>query len=196
MPLKTIIFIGRSGCGKGTQVSKLIEHLKRIDSRNIVHVEAGALFRAFIKQNGYASSLSREISLDGGLQPEFLSIWAWSSQLINNLTPDDHLIADGTPRRLSEAYNLESAFNFFKRESVDVIYFDVSDEWAKERMRGRGRADDLEDSDLLRRLAWYKKEVMPAVEYFKTNPYYKIHNINGERPIEDVHKDILNALGL
>jgi len=38
--------------------------------------------------------------------------------------------------------------------------------------------------------------VAPAVEYYRTNPSYKFLKIDGERPIEAIHADVVKQLGL
>ena len=126
MDLKTIVIIGRSGCGKGTQVQKMKELIESQDDRKIFHLEAGERFRKFIKEDTWASELAIEVSEVGGLQPEFLSIWAWTREIIEGLKPDQHMFVDGTPRRLSEAKILESAFEFLSRPKVDIVYLNVS----------------------------------------------------------------------
>ena len=194
MNLQTIIFIGRSGCGKGTKVKKLLEFIKENDDREVLHLETGSLFRTFIKEGSYVANLAQKINEVGGLQPEFLSTWAWGSKIISELKPNQHLFADGAPRRLSEAKSLESAFNFLERENVQVIYLNVSKEWATERLQLRGRSDDKDIEDINRRMSWFEKDVLPAIEYYKGNSNITFHDVNGEQEIEKVHQDILNSL--
>ena len=51
MKLQTFIFIGRSGCGKGTQVALLQKYIKTQDyKRPILYIETGERFRQFIKE--------------------------------------------------------------------------------------------------------------------------------------------------
>ena len=53
MELQTFIFIGRSGCGKGTQVTLLQEHIKKQDHKRhiLFYIETGERFRQFIKEH-------------------------------------------------------------------------------------------------------------------------------------------------
>ena len=194
MNLKTIIFIGRSGCGKGTQIELMRDYFTKNDSREFFHLEAGARFRKFIADKYYASQLARDISLRGELQPEFLSVWGWVSELIENLTADKHLLIDGTPRRIGEAHILESVFEFFKREGVEIVYIKTSPEWSIDKMKKRGRGDDVNMTSLKNRMAWFEKDVMPVVEYFRNHDAHNFYEINGEQTVEEVQKDILEAL--
>ncbi len=198
MNLKTIIFIGKSASGKGTQVEKLIEYINKVDEKKRLcfHLESGNRFRAFIQENNYSSLLSKKISEEGGLQPEFLSIWAWTGEMIANLERHTHLIIDGAPRRILEAKILDSALDFYDRNEVEIIYLNVSDEWAIDLMHKRRRADDIKDHDILSRLNWFKMNVSPVLDYFRAHKSFKFNEINGEQPIEQVHQDILKALDL
>lgn len=196
MELLTNIFIGRSGCGKGTQVEMLSELISKNDSHDIFHLEAGGRFREFIKENNYSSRIAKEIADSGGLQPEFLSIWAWGGELIRGLKKDQHLFIDGTPRRLIEAKILESAFDFYEREKINIIYINVSRDWAIERMTGRGRADDLEKDSINARLDWFDNEVVPVLDYYRAHKNHNFIEVNGEQSIEKVHEDIVRALDL
>jgi len=194
MELQTIIFLGKSGSGKGTQIAKLIEYIGTKDTKPILNLGAGARFRDFISQDFYASKLSREINEKGGLQPSFLAIWAWGGELIRKLKADEHLLLDGAPRRIQEVDIMESAFDFYKRQNIKVVYVDVSNEWATEKLQGRGREDDKELEDIQERLDWFNTEVIPVIESFKNNPKYTFLKINGEQDIDIVHQEIISKL--
>ncbi len=104
---QTFIFIGRSGCGKGTQADLLKEYLEKNRSNSVFYLESGARFREFISQNSFTANLSREIMKSGGLQPAFLAIHIWSHIMIEQMNEGKHLIIDGTPRLLDEAKILD-----------------------------------------------------------------------------------------
>ncbi len=196
MDLLTIIFIGRSGCGKGTQIEKLIDYIKSKDKRGIFHMEAGSRFRSFIKEGTYASNLAQKINDVGGLQPEFLSIWAWGGEIVRHLKPNQHLLIDGTPRRLSEAKILDSVFSFFSREKIQVVYLNVSKEWATDKLSKRGRVDDKDPSYIEERMRWFEEGVVPSLNYYRENKNVIFHDINGEHEIEKIHENIVKALGI
>jgi adenylate kinase family enzyme len=104
-----------------------------------------------------------------------------------------HLVLDGTPRSLPEARVLTSAMDFFEREEPKVIYINVSRPWSEEKLLARGRADDRTLEKINKRLDWFDKDVVPAVEFFRTNPQYKFIEVNGEQTIEKVHSDIISS---
>lgn len=193
---QTYIFIGRSGCGKGTQATLLDEKLKKVDSTiPIYHLETGQRFREFIAQTGLTNSLSLEIMKSGARQPDFLAIWMWSHHFVEDLKGNEHLVIDGTPRSLDEAKVLSNALTFYKRDRPVIIHPNVSREWSEKHMLARGRADDI-IGDIKKRLDWYEKDVQPAVEYFRNKSQYEFVEVNGEQTIEEVHNEITEKLGL
>lgn len=195
---RTFIFIGRSGCGKGTQAERLIERLKEdgtiSDTNPLFYLETGNQFRALIAGTSHTSRLAKAVGGRGERQPDFLAIYVWSHLLVENILGDENIILDGTPRSLPEAQVLNTAMKFFERGKVDVVWLDVSREWSKERMEARGRADDKKSGDIEKRLAWFDADVMPAIKYYRDNPDYNLHRINGEQPIDKVYEDLLASL--
>lgn len=187
----TFIFIGRSGCGKGTQAKLLIEYIKeKRFGEPVFYLETGQVFRDLINRVSHTSALAKEINDKGGLQPEFLAIWAWSHILVENLHGDEHLIVDGTPRKSNEAIVLDSALSFYKRKKPIVVYVNVSREWSKKHLEGRHRGDDS-SSLIEKRLDWFETDVVPAIDFFRNNENYKFIEINGEQNIEGVNKEII-----
>jgi len=57
------------------------------------------------------------------------------------------------------------------------------------------RREGLDDPESIKvRLKEYAERTLPMVEYFQKNNF-KIHKINGEQNVADVHKDVLKAIG-
>ena len=195
MKSATCIFIGRSGCGKGTQAELLIKYFKEKSDNPVFYLESGQKFREFISSSSYTASLSNEIMKDGKLQPAFLAIHLWAHLMIEQMDEKKHLVIDGTPRKLEEAKILDEAFKFYKRNTPTIIYVNVSRKWSIERLEARGRADDKSLEEINKRLDWFDNDVMPAVEYYRNNPDYKFCDINGEQTVEEVFKDILGKIG-
>jgi len=195
MEFKTFIFIGRSGCGKGTQVKLLVEHLKESkETEKVFYLQTGQHFRDFVKEEGLANKFADEIMESGGRQPDFLAVWIWSNAFLKNVKNEEHLIVDGTPRSLNEARILDTAMKFYKRKKPVVVYMDVSRQWSEERLLARGRADDLEIEDIRKRLDWFEDDVLPAVSFYRDNLDYDFVYINGEQTIEEVNKEIIGKV--
>lgn len=194
MTPQTFIFIGRSGCGKGTQAELLMQKLKEKDSSNeIFYLETGQKFRDFTAGSGYTSELSRNIQSKGGLQPSFLAVWIWSSIFVEKINKEQHLFIDGTPRKFNEALILTEAMKFYNRKPK-VVYIDVSREWAENRLSSRHREDDLELM-VKSRLDWFDTDVIPVIDYFKSNTDVDFLSINGEQSIEEVSNELISKLG-
>ncbi|MBX4206207.1 nucleoside monophosphate kinase [Candidatus Parcubacteria bacterium] len=187
MSLHTVIFIGRSGCGKGTQAGLLKDRIHRQDEGKspILYVETGEHFRNFIRGTSFSSTLSQEIYGRDERQPDFLAGWMWANLLIQEMGPGMHIVFDGAPRAVSEAELLTTALTFYKRERPVVIH--------EERLLARGRSDDRTLAKIDKRLDWFDKDVLPAIEYFKRDPYYRFIEVDGEQTIEGVHRDIIAA---
>ena len=194
MSPQTFIFIGRSGCGKGTQAELLLKLLKAKDPNSeIFYLETGANFREFVKGEKYSNKLSAEIMKNGDRQPDFLAVWMWSHVLLDKFKGAEHLFFDGITRSLSEAMAFTTALEFYNRKAT-VIYINVSREWSKERMVARGRSDDKSLAEIEKRLNWFDRDSMPAVAYFRVNDRYTLFPINGEQTIEEVHQNIVKNL--
>jgi adenylate kinase len=192
---ETIVFIGRSGSGKGTQITLLKDYLKQQSPDvDILHYESGAHFRSFIKRQGYTSELMREVIARGDLAPDFITEWLLVDEFVKYLTDSKTLIIDGFPRTISQALTLHSAMKFYKRGMVKVIHLKVSADAVKERLLSRGRSDDSELEVIERRIAWYNKNTVPVLEYLSRQDQYQIIEIDGDRPVEEIHHDIINAI--
>jgi len=194
MQPQTFIFFGPSGCGKGTQAKLLQEYLENQNPEiKTLYVETGNKFREIATSETFTAKAIKKVMGVGGLLPEFLPIWVFADTLIKNFTGNEHLFFDGSPRRLEEAKVLDSTIKFYDRKNPIVISTEVSDEWAIKLMKGRGRADDNEE-EMKKRLSWFKENVVPAIEYFKNDSYYKFITINGEQTIEEVHSELMQKL--
>ncbi len=191
---QTFIFIGRSGCGKGTQAALLMEKLKAEDSGDVFYLETGQRFREFVKQPNYTSGLSYEVMKSGARQPDFLAAHIWSHVLIDTFNGRQHLVIDGTPRSKNEAVILDTAMKFYQLEKPFIVYMNVSNDWARSRLLERGRSDDKGADGIEKRLAWFERDVMPAVEYYRNNPDYNFLEINGEQTIEEVYTELISKI--
>ena len=195
MKFQTFIFIGRSGCGKGTQVALLQEYIKTQDhKRPILYIETGERFRQFIKEPSLSSRLAAEIYKTGNRQPDFIAVWMWSHLLVEQMTGEEHLIFDGTPRSLHEAQIIDTAITFYNRQRPHVIYLNISRETSKARMMARRRMDDVNEEVIERRLNWFESDVLPAVEYFRKYSKYNFIELDGDQPVEAVQQEILSKV--
>jgi adenylate kinase len=197
MELQTVIFIGRSGAGKGMQSGMIQDYMKEHSpSAPILYIETGQHFRQHINDTGHTWDLARKVNEEGGRQPDFLAVWIWSHMFIERLHGNEHIVFDGAPRAVEEAKVLDTALSFYERKNPTVIFLNVSEEWAIERLRARGRADDLDGDVIARRQAYFEKDVMPTIEHYRTESGYRFFEINGEQTPDEVFSDVKNVLGL
>lgn len=190
------LFIGQSGSGKGTQVDLLKEKIESLDpGSKVFDLETGNMFRQLISGSSYTGKITKEMMSEGRLPPSFLGVHAWSHSIIESYTGDQHVFIDGTPRVVEEVPALCSTFEFFGW-SPHVINIEVSDRWAYERLKARGRDDDKDEAGVWGRIQWFHESVIPAMNLLKESPRVTFHTIHGEQSIENVHKDVCEELGL
>ncbi|MBP9715513.1 MAG: nucleoside monophosphate kinase [Candidatus Pacebacteria bacterium] len=191
---QTFIFFGIVGSGKGTQVKLLIDALKSKDGREVVYAYPGDEYRRLTESDNYTGSIVKDAMHRGELLPGFLTDAIVANILISSLTKEKHLIADGYPREVEQSISFEKMISFYERKNVKIIYLELSKEEATKRMKLRGRKDDS-DEGITKRFDEYMNKVVPSMNYFKGKENYQIYTINGEQTIENVHKDIITALG-
>lgn len=192
---ETLIFMGRSGSGKGTQITLLKDLIeKKNPGTDILHFESGSHFRSFIKGDGYTSERMRDIIAAGDLAPDFITEWLLVDDLVQNLTTEKMLILDGFPRTINQALTLDSAMDYYKRDRVTVIHVEVSEDEVRRRMLDRGRADDKDLEVINKRISWYNDNVLPVLHHFEKLEQYNVIHVNGELPINEVHAEVIQKL--
>ena len=197
MQPKTVIFIGPQGSGKGTQIEKIDAFLRAADpTRRVVDIQTGRRFRALAaKQEGYTEKHVSKTLETGVLQPLFLSVHLWGDAMQEHVDDMCHLLIDGFPRTVREARVFETALEFYKRETVDIINLDTPEDVVRKRMEGRGRPDDTKES-IEARLRWYREEVLPVIDYYRERDGATVHDIDGTLTIDGVHEAIVSQLRL
>ncbi|MAG12366.1 hypothetical protein CL630_00975 [bacterium] len=193
---KVFIFTGRSGVGKGTQVQMFQNFLKeKYPEQRVVYFEAGGNFRKFIVRPEHTAQLAKKIYEKGGLFPEFLAIYNWANFFTQEIRGDEFLIMDGSPRKLHEAEMLDTAFEFYKKEDVYIIFMDAPRDWSEKLLSERGRSDDTQES-VKHRLDWFEEEVAATIEYYKKHEKHTFLEINADQTREKVHAEIISKLSL
>lgn len=199
MEKEFFIIMGKPGSGKGTQ-AYLLKSILEKDHAEVIHATTGGSFREFIKAPSFVSEQARNIQNSGGLQPEFLAIWNWANIFINSLKANTTVILDGAPRKLVEVEVMHELFPFLGYKYPPIIYIDVSDEWAKDRMKHREltatekREDQSNDEEITRRVDLFNRDILPCVEQFKNDSRYSFIQVNGEQTIEEVHAEVMQKL--
>lgn len=192
---QTFIFFGIAGSGKGTQVKLLMDYLEKKDGVETVYTYPGNEYRKLVESGNYTGHLIKDAMAAGHILPGFLTDAIVANILISSLTSEKNLIADGYPREVEQSISFEKMIKFYERKNVKIIYLELSKEEATKRMKLRGRPDDTNENSIIKRFDEYMNKVVPSMNYFKDKENYEIYTINGEQTIENVHKDIITALG-
>ncbi|PIE85228.1 hypothetical protein CSA08_03140 [Candidatus Gracilibacteria bacterium] len=198
-----LVFTGIQGCGKGTQAKILIE------KHGFKLIEMGAQFRKLAKQDSSLGKNIKEIIESGNLVPPEIT-----DKVIKKIIKENKgkkVIYDGFIRNKGNKKSFEEVCENYK-----VIFFQLSEEKAKERLLGRmydpesgetfmagtevnpktgtklvKRKDDNEKS-ILTRINLFINTTLPVVEIQKKEG--KVIEINADQSIQNVAKDIINEL--
>lgn len=187
--MSAYLLYGKSGSGKGTQAQILKDRLES-QGRSVIWIETGKLFRSFIDaRNDFIGTHVKGMIEQGKLMPPFFPIYLWAEQLINQYDGTQDIIFDGVSRRIDEAPILDSALDFLTINERYLVHIDVSDAWVFDHMGKRDRADDTVEG-MNQRLAWFRDQVVPVIDYFEKNEKYQSITVNGEQSIDQVAQEI------
>jgi len=123
-----LVFLGAPGAGKGTQASRMASRF------GLKHASTGQMFREAVRQGSEVGKAVAEYLDSGRLVPDQLT-----SRVVKELVLErfrDYIL-DGYPRTIPQAQAL-SAMLQERGEKLDaVIFFDVEQKVAMERLSGR-----------------------------------------------------------
>jgi len=189
-----LILLGPPGAGKGTQAQRLITR------HGIVQLSTGDMLRAAVAAQTPIGIKAQGIMASGGLVPDEIVIGIISDRLDQ---PDaaNGFILDGFPRTVPQAEALDALLKQ-KRIALDaVIELRVNEGALLQRVetraaetRARGeevRADDTPEV-LARRLASYREQTEPLIEYYSERR--KLLTVDGMMSIEHVTEEINRIL--
>ncbi len=193
----TVIFIGPQGSGKGTQIGLLRSVLEATEnSAGILEIQTGNLFREFFAgEKTYSTKKVQEDIVNGELQPLFLAASLWTELLRKQGDDKKHFLIEGSPRHLAEAELMEGVWQFYRRRELVVINLDTPEKIILKRMAGRGRADDTA-AGIEKRLAWYREQTLPVLDFYRTRPATRVIDIDGSLNVNEVQHIIIRALNL
>ncbi len=152
------------------------------------------MFRAAIADGTEIGRKVEPILASGELVPDELTI----ALIRDRLSRDDAaqgFVLDGFPRNLVQAQELDEMLEAIGRPLDAVLYFDLDDDTATERLLGRareeGRADDTPEV-IARRLAIYHEHTEPVVEWYREAG--TLVDLDAARSVDDVFGEIEKAL--
>ena len=208
-----IILLGAPGAGKGTHAEKICEYC------HIPQISTGNIIRAAMENGTEAGQKAQEFVHAGKLVPDAVVI-----EMVNERLKQDDckngFILDGFPRTVPQAQALQE----MGVEIDHVIDIEVPDETIMQRLTGRRvcgecgasyhiinnppkvenvcdkcgheliiRKDDHPDT-VKDRLQVYHEQTEPLKDFYEKRGL--LYMIEGTRPVEQVTKDVLNALGV
>jgi len=183
-----VLVLGPQGAGKGTQAARIAVDFE------IPHVSTGDMFRAAIAAGTALGRRVEPILSAGELVPDALTVELIRERLAE---PDAGagFVLDGFPRTLSQADALDEMLDQIDRSLDMVLFFDLPDDVAIERLAGRaaeeGRADD-EPEAIARRLAIYHEQTEPVVEHYRATGL--LVPLHAERTVDEVYAEISDAI--
>ena len=186
--MSSVILLGPPGAGKGTQRSKLVAEY------GFKEIIPGDLMREEVKNKTADGIILAEYINNGLLAPHNLAMKIVRSKIDSYFAQGvNNIIFDGFPREIEQFDELNRILKDYDiYKIVAVFLLKVDNETVKERIKIRsltsGRADDLVDGVIDKRIEIYYQKTKEVVdEYRKLN---LLIEINANKEIDDVFKDI------
>ncbi len=183
-----LLVLGPQGAGKGTQAKRIAADYA------LPHVSTGDMFRAAIAAGTPLGKRVEPILAAGELVPDDLTV-ALIEERLAETDALDGFVLDGFPRNLAQAEALDAMFRKIHRSLDAVLFFDLPDDIATERMLKRAeqesRPDDTPDV-IARRLAIYHEQTEPIVEHYRATG--KLVPLHAERTVDEVYTEVQDAL--
>jgi adenylate kinase len=183
-----LVLLGAPGSGKGTQASRLREHLQ------VPHISTGELLRAAVTAGTALGLQAKAVMESGSLVSDDIVLGMLEERL---LQPDtgNGFILDGYPRNLAQARALDGLLARIEQPVDIAVQLDVDPELLVSRLSGRarveGRADDSPES-VRNRLAVYTEQTAPVVDYYRNQA--KLASVQGVGTMDEVFTRIVEAL--
>jgi len=212
-----LILLGPPGAGKGTQASVLSGLL------GVPHISTGDIFRRAIQEGTPLGKKVEAYLKSGGLVPDELTVEIVKERLSQPDCQRGFLL-DGFPRTIPQAQALDAWLEARGEKLDAVINLQVSEEELMARLTGRRicpqcgatyhlkydppqrdeicdrcgspliqREDDRPET-VSKRLATYRQQTQPLINYYKERNLLK--GVDGNGDIEEVTQSIIQMLGV
>ncbi|MHB8660490.1 MAG: nucleoside monophosphate kinase [Minisyncoccota bacterium] len=184
---RTVFFIGKPGCGKGTQTKLLAE------KTGWKVMSAGDALRAMAALDTPVGRKMKSQMNAGLLMPSWLPTYLFLKDIFS-LPDGASVILDGFNRKKHEAEIIRESLAWLERPFA-VIYLRVSDEEIRRRLALRKEIEDRADDHAVdERLKEYYSHTEPVVEMFRE--VGDLIELDGEQSPERIAAGINAALGI
>ena len=205
--MMNVILLGCPGSGKGTQAKMLVKE------KGLRHISTGDMFRGEIAKGTPLGEQAAGYINAGALVPDEVVMAVVKERLSKEA---DGILLDGFPRTLVQGKGLDESFKAAGRKIDAVVYIALDEAEVVRRISSRRtcavcgqmfgaeggekcgcggrlvtRADDMPET-VKKRLAVYREETSPLVDYYSGNG--RFFEVNGAATPQAVSQDILKAL--
>jgi adenylate kinase len=186
------IFYGPEGSGKSTQAKMLAQELK------LPYLGSGDLVRKYAGEDkGIMGEVCREALQQGHYVADSEMFVLWK-HVLKQPEVENGWILDGFPRNISQAEFLDEKLEKYGTKITLVFFLKVNEQESINRLLKRGRRNPdggLHDSEekIRERLKLYAEGEAAVLKFYKDKGI--LMEVDGERSIEDIFKDILQKLG-
>jgi adenylate kinase len=183
-----LVLLGAPGSGKGTQASRLREHLQ------VPHISTGELLRAAVKAGTPLGLQAKAVMEAGSLVSDEIVLGMLEERLTAGDTGNGFIL-DGYPRNLVQANALDGLLKKLAQPVDLAVQLDVDTELLIDRLAGRaqaeGRADDSPEA-VRNRLKVYNDATAPVVDFYRNSG--RLACVDGVGGMDEVFSRILSTL--
>ncbi|MGY0799686.1 adenylate kinase [Lysobacter sp. A286] len=183
-----LVLLGPPGSGKGTQATRLKDHLQ------VPHISTGDLLRAEVAAGTRLGLEAKEVMARGELVSDAILLGMLEDRFSRADTRGGFIL-DGYPRNLAQADALNTLLERIGQPMDAAVQLEVPTELLVERIAGRaqaeGRADDSPES-VRTRLQVYVDQTAPVVNFFRQRG--KLSVVDGVGSLDEVFARLIEAL--
>ena len=183
-----LVLLGAPGSGKGTQATRLEQHL------HVPHITTCGLLRGAVAARTPLGQVVGPIMAAGDLVSDELMLGVLEERFAE---PDTRggFILDGYPRNLAQARALDQLLERIGQPMDVAVQLEVGTDLLVQRLAGRaqaeGRADDSPEA-VRNRLAVYEQQTAPVVDFYRN--LGKLVHLDGVGTLDEVFTRIVEAI--
>jgi adenylate kinase len=183
-----LVLLGAPGSGKGTQATRLKEHLQ------VPHISTGDLLRAEVAAGSALGIEAKAVMARGDLVSDEILLGMLEARL-SRADVANGFILDGYPRNLAQADALGKLLARIGQPMDHAVQLEVDTDKLVDRLAGRaqaeGRADDNPES-VRNRLNIYNDQTAPVIDFYRQHGVLKV--VDGEGSMDEVFTRIVEAV--